>query len=181
MPLVEYNAAPLTRDSGRDAQVLPPYPIAVLDPNKHETGPSRVIPFDLSEQFGALLRLVSTPTKPRPSHTGLGLPRRVKLAVLLLVSAILALCDEAVLMLPCRFICTGADSEATAPNLLCGFLHIEPSQTLWTEFVATSQAFFVIRYNINCFITGCLQLVSCCGCFPDASAASITHSQSQTK
>ena len=40
---------------------------------------------------------------------------------------------------------TDAECEATAPNLLCGFLHIKADDTLSTAFKATSQAFFVIR------------------------------------
>ena len=42
---------------------------------------------------------------------------------------------------------TGADSEATSPNLLCGFLRIRGGESLQTKHVATSQAFFVIRWR----------------------------------
>ncbi len=50
---------------------------------------------------------------------------------------------------------SGAEEEATSPNLLCGFLHIQPGQSLRTEFVATSQAFFVIRRapSLGCSLT----------------------------
>ena len=133
-------------DGVHAAQTLPPYPIAVLDPNEHETGPSRVVPFDLSEHFGALIVPYGTDKRLSMLHRGASclhslvqLPNTASFLTVATFS-----CMHRQQYRSC--VCSGAEEEATAPNLLCGFLHIQPGQSLRTEFVATSQAFFVIRH-----------------------------------
>uniref|UniRef100_A0A6S8DNF9 Cupin type-1 domain-containing protein n=1 Tax=Aureoumbra lagunensis TaxID=44058 RepID=A0A6S8DNF9_9STRA len=73
---------------------IPAIPVFVHPPHLHETGDSRIIPFDLSEQLGA---------------------------------------EEC------------GNISRTSPNLLASFIRIIIGDSIQTEAVATSQAFYVIR------------------------------------